>query len=512
MVPHAGWRVGVVQSGQQPVAQGATGAGAGSSGAVFRGPAALVFAAGLAAPALLLVRPDFVEPVAAWLFVASVWAGLVIAYLYLRDPLRPPLPFLPLTGFFYIIFFALPPFVISREWWSNGGTIEEPSGIFFETITSKTALLVLIGLLMLAAGYYAGRPLVRRAPRYRLPVAVSWPRLRILLWLCAAMHLTYLYLPAARAMSPVGQAMAPIGLFAIGLLFVAWYRGQLRDVEKIIYWAVLIPFEFLIHVYEGLITPIILLFLFLITLYWYLSRKIGVILTLVLFAALYIFPILKLSNVFIVQDSPTVASRVSDKMGAIGLAALLFSAQGQEEGSAVAGKNVAPPLLRRLALVVVLQFCVDQTPERVAYLKGETFKNLLTNLVPRVFWPNKPTEVMGQWFGHTYRILHPGDRVTSINLPWIVEFYINFGPLGVAVGMGLVGVLLALLERMLLQPEMSELEIVTGWALIFRLFYQESNLSLMLGGFITQAVFFLGFVWIAIRLFCRPSGTRVSPP
>jgi hypothetical protein len=308
--------------------------------------------------------------------------------------------------------------------------------------------------------------------------------------------------------------MAPIGLFAVGMLFVAWYRGQLRDVEKIVYWALLIPFEFFIHVYEGFITPIILLFLFLITLYWYLSRKMGVILTLVLFAALYIFPVLKLSNVFIVENSPSVASRLSDKVGAIGLAALLFSdsAQRREQGSAVAGKNIAPPLLRRLALVVVLQFCVDQTPERIAYLKGETFKNLLTNLVPRVFWPNKPTEVMGQWFGHTYRILHPGDRITSINLPWIVEFYINFGPLGVVVGMGLVGVLLALIERVLLRPEMSELEIVTGWALVFRLFYQESNLSLMLGGFITQAVFFLGFVWLAVRLFCRPRATPVSPP
>jgi hypothetical protein len=471
----------------------------------------LVILAAVAAPGLLAVRPAFVEPAAAYLFVAAIWVGLLATYLYLRDPDRAPLPLLPLTAFFYIIFFALPPFLIAREWWSRGGTVDEPRGVVFESITTETAALVLVGLGMLVVGYHALRPLLRAVPYFRAPRDLSWLRLRIILWSFAAAHLLYLYLPAARGISSLAQAMAPIGLFTLGLLFIAWYRGHLRDSEKIVYWTILVPLEFLIHVYEGLITPIILLFLFLITLYWYVSHKAGVILTLVLCAALYIFPVLKLSNVFIVESSPSVASRVSDKMDAIGLAALLFSTSERDAESG-SRKNVIPPLLRRLSLVVLLQYCVDQTPERVPYLEGATLNNLATNLVPRVFWPEKPTEVMGQWVGHTYGILEPADHITSINLPWLVEFYINFGIPGVILGMAAAGALLALLEGVLLRAAMTDVEIVSGWALLFRFFYQESNISLMLGGFLTQAVFFLGFIWIVVRFFARSPATSVTPP
>lgn len=475
--------------------------------------ACIAFAAA-AAPGLLALRPDFVQPFAAWLFIATIWVGLGIAYLYLRDARRSPLPLLPLTGLFYVIFFALPPFLIERDWWSTGGTIERPTGIAFESITVETAALVLAALVALTLGYHGARVPVRRVPHVRFAGPVSWLRLRILLWVCAVAYIGYLYFPVARTSSSLTQAMTPLGLFAVGLLFVAWHRGHLSVGEKIAYWAILIPLVFLIHVYDGLITPIILLFFFLVTLYWYASHRAGVVLTIVLCAALYIFPVLKLSNFFIVENSPAVTSRVSDKMGAIGLAALLFSdiTRQQQAPPTIAQKNVVPPLLRRLALVVLLQYCVDQTPEHIPYLEGETLRNLMTNLVPRVFWPNKPPEVLGQWFGHHYRILGDADTVTSVNLPWLIEFYINFGPLGVVVGMAIVGVFLALLERVLLNPAMTDLEIVAGWALTFRFFYQESNLSLMLGGLITQAVFFLGFVWLAVRLFCREKPEALSQP
>ncbi len=476
----------------------------------FRVPAIFIACAAALTPGLVVIRPDFVEPLAGWLFVVVIWLGLGATYAYLRDPQRAPLPLLPLTAFFYVIFFALPVFLIESEWWSNGGTAEQPSGVFFERITAETATLVLAALVALIVGYCGLRMGARGLPHFRLSRPVSWLRLRVLLWVCAVAYIVYLYLPMARASSSLTQAMTPIGLFTLGMLFIAWHRGRLNDVEKIIYWAIFVPLAFLIHVYDGLITPIILLFVFLITLYWYATNRASVVLLIVLCASLYVFPVLKLSNFFIVENSPTVAARVSDKMGAIGLASQLFSSA--EVPPTIARKNVAQPLLRRLALVVLLQFCVDQTPERIPFLEGETLKNLLTNVVPRVFWPNKPPEVLGQWFGHHYRILRDNDTVTSINLPWLIEFYINFGPLGVVVGMAIVGVLLALAERVLLNPAMTDLEVVTGWALVFRFFYQESNLSLMLGGMITQAVFFLGFVWLAVRLFCRERSGALNPP
>jgi hypothetical protein len=472
----------------------------------FRTLEALILSAAAAAPGLLAMRADFVDPLAAWIFIAAIWVGLALAYFYLRDPQRPPLPLLPLTGFYYVIFFALPPFLIERQWWTRAGPVEQPTGIAFERITTETAILVLTAILALALGYYGARRVVGAIPSLRFARPVSWLRVRILLWLCATAYIFYLYLPAVRSSSSLSQAMTPIGLFAIGALLVAWHRGHLSDGEKIAYGALLVPLAFMFHVYDGLITPIILLFLFLLTLYWYASRRAGVVLALAICAALYIFPVLKLSNVFIVENSPAVASRVSDKLDAISVAARLFSRDSwQKEAVPIAKKNIGPPLVRRLALVVLLQYCVDRTPASIPYLHGATLTNLLTNPVPRILWPNKPAEVMGQWFGHHYRILGEDDTVTSINLPWLVEFYINFGPLGVVIGMTIVGAFLVLLEHVLLNAAMTDLEIVAGWALVFRLFYQESNLSLMLGGLISQAIFFLCFIWLAVRLFCRPT-------
>jgi hypothetical protein len=148
----------------------------------------------------------------------------------------------------------------------------------------------------------------------------------------------------------------------------------------------------------------------------------------------------------------------------------------------------------------LLQYCVDNTPEKIPYLEGSTFKNLATNWIPRVFWAEKPREVLGQWFGHKYRILNPDDAGTSINIPWIVEFYVNFGLWGVVGGMALTGFLLAVLELVFCRAGMTDLEIIAGWSLIFRLFYQESNVSLMLGGLPLQALFVFALLTVGLRL------------
>lgn len=479
--------------------------------------AGLVLAAAAATPLLWFAKPDFVESGATWLLIATIWVGLVPWHLHLRGSRPLALPFLPLVTMFYIVFFALPPFVIEPAWWAGtAGTADDPYGVNFHTITTFTAALVLIGVAAIVGTYYALQPALRALPvSLRLPRDVPWPRVSIVLWVISAAHVVFLYLPVLRANSSLSQIMTPLGFFAVGSLFVAWQKGRLRDAEKLAYWVVLIPLQVLVHVYEGLITPIILLFLFLLTLYWSLSRKLGVVMLLAFFFALYIFPILKLSNLFIVENSPTVMSRVSDKISAVGMATILFSeGTGRDQHhllDAVAGKNVIAPIVRRISLIVLLQYCVDQTPAQIPFLGGETLKNLLTNPVPRFLWKEKPTEVMGQWFGHKYRILTPADDRTSINLPWIVEFYINFGWVGVALGMAVVGGLLALLERMLLRPEMSELEVLAGWALLFRLFYQESNLSLMLGGFILQVVSVLALLYAILWIVARIPSPATRP-
>lgn len=462
-------------------------------------------AGGMGAVILIFTKPDFVETGAAIFLAISAWlciAGVVAHWLL---PRRPAMPLIALTCLFYTLFFALPPFFIKTEWWTAAAAGDRLYGIKLTRISTFTAAIVLLGIASLLLGYSLWRRRVGLPMRLRLPGSLSLGRFRALLWLLAAAHLTFLYVPALSSHSSLAQAMAPLGYFAVGMLLVLGIRGELSDGEKAVYWLILLPLEAIVHVIGGLVTPIVLLLVFMLSVFWYVKRRLLIVAVVAGCFVFYVVPLLKLSNVFIAGDiaSNTAAENLSQRLRAIGSSAVFIGSSLD----AAREKNVAAPILRRMALVVLLQHCVETTPETIPYLGGSTLRNLATNFIPRLLWPDKPSETLGQWFGHTYRILRPDDQRTSMNLPWLVEFYINFGIVGVVLGMALAGVLLACLEQIFLQPTMTEVEIVAGWSLIFRVFYQESNLSLMLGGLLTQAVFLIGFLSAALWL-CRSPKKR----
>ena len=78
-------------------------------------------------------------------------------------------------------------------------------------------------------------------------------------------------------------------------------------------------------------------------------------------------------------------------------------------------------------------------------------------------------------------MIAPENTTTSINVPWVVEMYANFGRLGVILGMMLAGGFLALLSAIFNRSSMTPLEFVTGAAILFPLVYPASNFSLMTG-------------------------------
>jgi len=144
--------------------------------------------------------------------------------------------------------------------------------------------------------------------------------------------------------------------------------------------------------------------------------------------------------------------------------------------------------LARIGHTFVFSTVVNDTPEHVPYWKGETYKPILTMFIPRILWPDKPEERVGQSFGHRYGFLGPADDVTSINLPFIVELYANFGAIGVVMGMAILGCLIAFLEAKLNRPDMTPLEFVVGMTIILPLIFQESNLSLMTGSILLLSI------------------------
>ena len=100
-------------------------------------------------------------------------------------------------------------------------------------------------------------------------------------------------------------------------------------------------------------------------------------------------------------------------------------------------------------------------------------------------------------------MIAPDNKTTSINLPWVVEMYANFGRAGVLLGMALVGTFLALMSAIFNRREMTSLEFVVGAAIIFPLVYPASNFSLMTGTLLQLTL----ALWIYFR-FGLTIGTR----
>ncbi len=98
--------------------------------------------------------------------------------------------------------------------------------------------------------------------------------------------------------------------------------------------------------------------------------------------------------------------------------------------------------LGRMAYVTSSAAVIRDVGRHVEYKMGETLLLApVSVLIPRLFWPDKPSIVIGREFGETFRLIHERDRQTQIGASSIGELYWNFGTAGVLVGMFLFGVL-----------------------------------------------------------------------
>lgn len=138
----------------------------------------------------------------------------------------------------------------------------------------------------------------------------------------------------------------------------------------------------------------------------------------------------------------------------------------------------------RANALVTFAKTVTLTPEYIPYWGGYTYSYLYTSLIPRFLYPSKPQKMLGQEFGHRYELLNPNDFSTSYNLPVLVEFYINFGPLGVALGMFILGIIFRILYFIFNNPDMGEAGAIIGTVIFAGLYNLESDLSLMIGSVI----------------------------
>jgi hypothetical protein len=168
-----------------------------------------------------------------------------------------------------------------------------------------------------------------------------------------------------------------------------------------------------------------------------------------------------------------------------------------QEGSVISRVAMGPVLFSR-----VLTFHENG---RAEFQEGSTFLDLPLSILPRAIFPWKSEKNSGQWFGHTYEFLPVGNLNTSVNLPPIVESYINFGDMGALLGV-VLGYICGWMSRLLGNARTAAS--IFAIAVVFSGFANaESAISIVYG----QAFQLLFVVWIGMKIIGGASARRVSP-
>jgi hypothetical protein len=103
----------------------------------------------------------------------------------------------------------------------------------------------------------------------------------------------------------------------------------------------------------------------------------------------------------------------------------------------------------RMDLIHSFGHIYSLTPSEVPYQLGSTYSYLAIAWVPRLFWPEKPiANYANNFYAIEYGIsTEEGVKTSSFGVTLIGEGFINFGPVGVAVIMMILGTVLSLMER-----------------------------------------------------------------
>jgi hypothetical protein len=382
------------------------------------------------------------------------------------------LPLMPLHGLFYALIFGLPVFSSKLDW----------SRVISPVVTHALVLTIL-GLICLYVGYYASRSLYSKSLRpIRFLNDMPLERRIWLAWILYGTHMLLQMVPALGSLPTVGQLITPLGYLSTGILFLLAIE-KIVSKKHLILIASAIGFSLVIKLFSGSLAQAVFLFIFLGILYWGKNRSLpwGFIF-ICCFIAVLLNPIKSTYREYtwVVEGSAPQSLVFKAKM--------FYKAtyDHYSNNDSRASDVIDTGVVNRIGhSITVFADVIDMTPEQVPYWLGGSFQTLWTSFIPRFLWPGKPKATIGNEFGQRYLMLSPSDNSTSQNLPWLPEFYANFGTLGVVVGMFAVGVLFRFFVQKLSVPISSSIEYVLSATVTFSLFYAESNLALMLGAVLT---------------------------
>jgi hypothetical protein len=430
---------------------------------------------------LLDNRPKVVPLDKAYLALGVAWLGFLPSIQYLFDHDRPPVPFFPLVGLFYATSFGLPIFASKAELLGRSS---------LANVTEEALFLVFLGILGMNIAFYISKySLLRKVAPILFFRSYSLPKLLNLLRVLLLSHIAAVFIPFIGRIPSAPHILDPIGYVAYGMFYIIWSRDQLSSIPTKLLVIACFSLELIKRFATGALAQVALLVLFMCLVIWHERKRIPFVLISFLLFFFLIFNSIKGEYRALTWGGAyTKSSPIEQAQLFVEIAIKKYSGSDNTSQKKDNIGSSTDSTIERTAHIIIFSNIVDETPKLVPYWGGATYLPLFTSYVPRALWPEKPIENTGNVFGRRYRYIASNDFGTSINLPWIVEMYANFGNLGVLIGMPLVGLLLAFLDRKLNSPKMGSMQVVIGSTILFKLFYQELNFSLMMGGVISLVV------------------------
>ena len=422
--------------------------------------------------------------------------------------------FMPLYGFVFGLYYAFPMLLMRRVDQSPAG------GTFDDSTLVKTFVLILMGFVMLLAGYYSAGFLLRR--RRSFGFALRWRNCgSIKLWAIvlglAGLAVYVVSHGSHRAEKATGSSSAAQFLvFAsylcdIGILplFPLQLTGWLGWLGKAFLWGFLVPVRMAAGLATGLSGQAIGTVIPIVILYSSLRRRLPwAVIAAGFLGVMFVHSVEMPFRALTWKGGALSGASSAEKAELMGKLALRAANGGMPY------EDLFQATLGRLNMATMFAMTVSETPSFVPYWQGATYYPILFKPIPRILYPEKPKEATGGAFGHRYNTLDPSDHETSINLPQLVELYINFGIAGVVVGMFLFGVLFQCVLSLFVHEGMGFGALIGASFIAAQFFNLESATSMMLGG-VLWGVVFLGLLHLVfeegdIRHMSQVRGSALS--
>jgi len=407
-------------------------------------------------------------------------AGLVPLSGWLADRRPRVIPLLAMHGLFYAVCFGFAGLVRMPD------RAIHPFNRVEDADYTRALLAAILSWLTVVLGYAVGKRMAVHIPRSLSMLGSSESNRVAIFALYPLALLASLWADSANQVSVLYITVAIRRLLFVWVVHAAW-SDQVDQKAKFATLALLVPVELVLFVRlaDGVLYGLFLYGCLLAITFAVTHRRVPIIAPAII---LVLFVVLQpAKGTYRAATWTTDGDELGPIEGISTFVAMAWDNVAAGDAPLNAGDTLEVAYVRLNHLHILANVMAD-TPGSRPYQYGATLIPLLTRWIPRVIWPDKPREDLGNRWAHEYGFLDPTDHSTSYNLAWVVEMYINAGWLGVATLSFLVGTLMGAVRRCLILSNTGSPYFALALVSASAFFLPESNISLQIGGLVASVV------------------------